>query len=124
MLIEAMSYDYVKTARANGLSEWQVTLHILRNAAIPIVTYLIQQLPGLLTGAFLLERFFSIPGIGREVLLAVDRSDLPVLEAVTFYVAIATCICTLLADNFYRFADPRLRLGKQTNISISTTSPS
>lgn len=110
MLTEAMRYDYVRTARANGLSEWQVMQHVLRNALIPISTYLIQQLPGLLTGAFLLERFFSIPGMGREVLLAVDRSDLPVLEAVTFYVALATIASTIIADAVYRRADPRVRL--------------
>jgi peptide/nickel transport system permease protein len=110
MLVDAMSHDYVRTARANGLNEWQVMHHVLRNAWIPISTYLIQQLPGLLTGAFLLERFFSIPGMGREVLLAVDRSDLPILEAITFYVALATIICTSLSDMVYRFADPRIRL--------------
>lgn len=109
MLVEAMQYDYVRTARANGLNELQVMQHVLCNALIPISTHLIQQLPGLLTGAFLLERFFSIPGMGREVLLAVERSDFPVLEAVTFYVALATLASTLLADVVYRKADPRVR---------------
>lgn len=118
MLVEAMHYDYVRTARANGLSERQVMQHVLRNALIPISTYLIQQLPGLLTGAFLLERFFSIPGMGREVLLAVDRSDLPVLEAVTFYVALATIASTILADMVYRRADPRVRLDSGETSSI------
>ncbi|MES2205388.1 MAG: ABC transporter permease [Pseudomonadota bacterium] len=110
ILVEAMNYDYVRTARANGLSEMRVMVHVLRNALIPISTYLIQQLPGLLTGAFLLERFFSIPGMGKEVLLAVERSDLPVLEAVTFYVALATIVCTILADLVYTKADPRVRI--------------
>jgi peptide/nickel transport system permease protein len=68
------------------------------------------QIPGLLAGAFLIERFFSIPGIGREVILAVERSDFPVIKAVTVYVAIATLIVNLLADLTYRTLDPRVQL--------------
>src|SRR5204863_446100 len=73
-------------------------LHVLRNASIPIITHVTSQLPGLLIGAFLIERFFSIPGIGREVILAVERSDFPVIKAITVYVAVATLIFNLLAD--------------------------
>ena len=85
-------------------------LHVLRNAAIPIVTNVMMQLPGLLAGAFLIERFFSIPGIGREVILAVERSDFPVIKAVTVYVAIATMVVNLAADLLYRALDPRVQL--------------
>jgi peptide/nickel transport system permease protein len=67
-------------------------------------------LPGLLVGAFLLERFFSIPGIGREVILAVERSDFPVIKAVTIYVAMATMVINLLADLMYKAVDPRVVL--------------
>ena len=63
-------------------------VHVLRNAAIPIITHVMAELPGLLIGAFLIERFFSIPGIGREVILAVERSDFPVIKAITVYVAV------------------------------------
>jgi peptide/nickel transport system permease protein len=68
------------------------------------------QIPGLLAGAFLIERFFSIPGIGREVILAVERSDFPVIKAVTVYVAIATMIVNLASDLTYRTLDPRVQL--------------
>ena len=81
-------------------------MHVLRNAAIPIVTNVMIQLPGLLAGAFLIERFFSIPGIGREVILAVERSDFPVIKAVTVYVAIATMVVNLLADLLVQGARP------------------
>ena len=67
-------------------------VHVLRNASIPIITNVMATLPGLLIGAFLIERFFSIPGIGREVILAVERSDFPVIKAITVYVAFATMI--------------------------------
>ena len=109
--LEELSQDYVRTARAKGLGEGRVLwLHVLRNASIPIVTNVLTQIPGLLAGAFLIERFFSIPGIGREVILAVERSDFPVIKAVTVYVAIATMVINLVADFLYRALDPRVQL--------------
>jgi len=110
-LLDEINQDYVRTARAKGLSETRVMwVHVLRNAAIPIITNVMIQLPGLLAGAFLIERFFSIPGIGREGILAVERSDFPVIKAVTIYVAIATMIINLLADLMYKAVDPRVQL--------------
>ena len=109
--LDEIGQDYVRTARAKGLGEGRVVwLHVLRNAAIPVTTNVMTQIPGLLAGAFLIERFFSIPGIGREVILAVERSDFPVIKAVTIYVAIATMIVNLLADLTYRALDPRVQL--------------
>jgi peptide/nickel transport system permease protein len=109
--LDEINQDYVRTARAKGLAESRVMwLHVLRNAAIPIATNVLIQLPGLLAGAFLIERFFSIPGIGREVILAVERSDFPLIKAVTVYVAIATMIVNLAADLLYRVLDPRVQL--------------
>jgi peptide/nickel transport system permease protein len=64
----------------------------------------------LLLGAFLLERFFGIPGVGREIILAVERSDFPVIKAVTVYVAIATMVFNLIGDVLYRLTDPRVQL--------------
>lgn len=110
-IVDEIQQDYVRTARAKGLTERRILwVHVLRNAAIPIVTCIMASLPGLLTGAFLIERFFSIPGIGREILLAVERSDFPVIKAVTVYVVIATMIANLLADLIYKAADPRVEL--------------
>jgi peptide/nickel transport system permease protein len=109
--LDEINQDYVRTARAKGLSEARVLgVHVLRNASIPIVTNVMIQLPGLLAGAFLIERFFSIPGIGREVILAVERSDFPVIKAVTVYVAIATMFANLAADLMYKALDPRVEL--------------
>ena len=109
--LEEINQDYVRTARAKGMGEGRVMwVHVLRNAAIPIVTHVLIQLPGMLAGAFLIERFFSIPGIGREVILAVERSDFPVIKAVTVYIAIATMVINLLADLLYKAVDPRVQL--------------
>ncbi len=110
-ILDEINQDYVRTARARGLSESRVLLvHVLRNAAIPIVTNVLMGLPGLLTGAFLLERFFAIPGIGREIILAVERSDFPLIKAATIGVAVATLLTNLLGDLLYRWLDPRVHL--------------
>ncbi len=108
-ILDEVGQDYVRTARAKGLSERRILLvHVLRNAAIPIVTNVLMGLPALLTGAFLLERFFAIPGIGREIIMAVERSDFPIIKAATVYVAMATLLANLLGDLLYRALDPRV----------------
>lgn len=110
-VLDEANQDYVRTARAKGLSERRVMwVHVLRNASIPIITHVMANLPALLIGAFLLERFFGIPGIGREVILAVERSDFPVIKAITVYVAIATMVFNLLTDLLYQAVDPRVQL--------------
>jgi ABC-type dipeptide/oligopeptide/nickel transport system permease subunit len=81
--LDELGQDYVRTARAKGMTERVVLFkHVLRNAMIPILTNIGLQLPGIFVGSFLIEVFFSIPGLGREVLLAVNRSDYPVIQAV------------------------------------------
>ena len=110
-ILDEINQDYVRTGRAKGVSENRVMwVHVLRNASIPIITNLMSSLPGLLLGSFLIERFFSIPGIGREVILAVERSDFPVIKAITVYVAFATILTNLLADLTYKAVDPRVQL--------------
>ena len=110
-VLDEVGQDYVRTARAKGLSEPRILwVHVLRNAAIPIITHVMSSLPALLIGAFLVERFFSIPGIGREIILAVERSDFPVIKAITVYVAFATMLFNLLADLLYQAVDPRVQL--------------
>jgi peptide/nickel transport system permease protein len=101
----------VRTARAKGMTEGVVLFrHVLRNAMIPILTNIGLQLPGIFVGSFLIEVFFSIPGLGREVLLAVNRSDFPVIQAVTIYLAVLTMFINLLTDLAYKVADPRVVL--------------
>ncbi|MCM1511582.1 MAG: ABC transporter permease [Oxalobacter formigenes] len=110
-VLDETGQDYVRTARAKGAGEGRVMwVHVLRNAAVPIITYVTSNLPSLLIGAFLVERFFSIPGIGREIILAVERSDFPVIKAVTVLVAVATMLFNLLADLLYQMVDPRVQL--------------
>lgn len=108
-VLDEVGQDYVRTARAKGLTESRVMLgHVLRNALIPILTYVGIALPGLFVGSFLLEIFFSIPGLGREVIESVNRSDFPVIKAITVYLAMLTMLVNLLVDVLYRAADPRV----------------
>jgi peptide/nickel transport system permease protein len=109
--LDELGQDYVRTARAKGLTENKVLFkHVLRNAMIPIITNIGLALPSVFIGSFLIETFFSIPGLGREVLLAVNRSDYPVIQAITVYLAMLTMVINLLTDVMYKAIDPRVVL--------------
>ena len=109
--LDEISQDYVRTGRAKGLSEKTIMFkHVLRNAMIPILTNVGLALPGIFVGSFLIEVFFSIPGLGREVLLAVNRSDYPVIQAATVYLAMLTMLINLATDLLYKVVDPRVVL--------------
>jgi peptide/nickel transport system permease protein len=109
--LDEIGQDYVRTARAKGLSERAVLLkHVLANALIPILTNVAIALPGILVGSFLIEVFFSIPGLGREILLAVNRSDYPVIQAFAIYIAVLTMFVNLATDVLYTIVDPRVVL--------------
>ena len=107
--LDEINQDYVRTARAKGVPEKTVMMkHVLRNAMIPILTNIGISLPGVFVGSFLLEVFFSIPGLGREIITAVNRSDFPVIKAVTVYLAVLTMLINLAVDVMYKFVDPRV----------------
>ena len=109
--LDEMGQDYVRTARAKGMTERTVQLkHVLRNAMIPILTNVSVSLPGIFVGSFLIEVFFSIPGLGREILLAVNRSDYPVIQAFAIYIAAITMLVNLATDFLYKLVDPRVVL--------------
>ncbi len=109
--LDELGQDYVRTARAKGMSERTVLFrHVLRNAMIPILTNIGLALPGVFIGSFLIEVFFSIPGLGREVILAVNRSDYPVIQALTVYLALLTMLINLTVDVLYTKVDPRVVL--------------
>lgn len=111
VVLEEIHQDYVRTARAKGLSERTVLFrHVLRNSAIPIITRLTIIVPFLITGSFLLEIFFGIPGLGSTLYTAIQNSDLPVVKAFTMLGSILYVAFNLLADLLYAWADPRIRL--------------
>ncbi|MDD5333423.1 MAG: ABC transporter permease [Rhodoferax sp.] len=109
--LDEIGQDYVRTARAKGVTENTILLkHVLRNAMIPILTNVATGLPGVFIGSFLIEVFFSIPGLGREILVAVNRSDYPVIQAATVYLSALTMLINLITDVLYKFVDPRVTL--------------
>jgi peptide/nickel transport system permease protein len=109
--LDELGHDYVRTARAKGLTENTIMFkHVLRNAMIPILTNIGLALPSVFVGSFLIEVFFSIPGLGREVLLAVNRSDYPVIQAIAVYLAVLTMLINLAVDVLFKLVDPRVVL--------------
>src|SRR5579875_3916711 len=108
--IDVLLQDYIRTARAKGASRWQmVTHHVLRNSLLPIITLVGLSLPGVLSGAIVVEALFNYPGMGWLFWTAAGAHDFPVLMGFTIVVAAATVVGNLLADVAYAVADPRIR---------------
>ena len=111
-MLEVISQDFVRTARAKGLRELVVVRgHAMRNAMIPVVTILALQIPELFGGAIITEQIFRVPGIGRALIDGIYSKDVPVVMAITFGIAILVVVFNVVADILYAVLDPRIRLG-------------
>jgi peptide/nickel transport system permease protein len=111
-MLDQFSQPYVTTARAKGLTERIVVfLHMLKNAAIPIVTLIGDEAASLLNGAVVIETVFGWPGVGILLIQAIERRDLPLIEACVFVIAVMIVSVNLLIDLTYTFLDPRVRYG-------------
>jgi peptide/nickel transport system permease protein len=111
-MIDVLGADYVRTARAKGLSETRVVFkHALRNAVLPIITVAGIQFGNLISGALLVESVFNWPGMGRLAFDSVLRRDYPTLLGILFFASLMVVVANLLTDLSYRFADPRIRTG-------------
>jgi ABC-type dipeptide/oligopeptide/nickel transport system permease component len=109
-LVETMHEDYVRSARAKGLSEGQaLRRHALRNALIPVLSVLGLQIPFLLAGAIIIENVFTLPGLGRLVFQAITQRDLIVVQGVVVVLVFAAVFAAMLVDLAYLAVDPRLR---------------
>ncbi len=109
-MLDVLNQDYVRTARAKGLSSGRVVLkHAVKNAMIPVMTVLGTTLGSLLTGAFITEQIFSIPGIGRITLQSIFQRDYPVIQASVMLVATIFVVINLVVDLMYGIVDPRIR---------------
>jgi peptide/nickel transport system permease protein len=110
-VLETMSQDYVRTARAKGVPEWSVMKnHTLRNGMLPIVTMLGMDIGLLLGGAIFIETVFALPGLGQTAIQAIFQFDLPKVQGVVIFGAFAIIVLNLLVDLFYAWIDPRIRL--------------
>ena len=112
-ILDEVYMPYVLTARAKGLSGWTImTRHVLRNALIPIVTYVSLSIPYLFTGSLLLESFFGIPGLGSVSINAIHSADMAVVRAVVVLGSLLYQFVNLLTDILYAFLDPRIRMSR------------
>ncbi|MEQ1691687.1 MAG: ABC transporter permease [Gemmatimonas sp.] len=108
-MLEVMGADFIRTARAKGLAEFTViTRHALRNALIPVVTVIGLDFGAYLTGSILTETIFSWPGIGRYVVMAISRRDLPAVQGSVLFLSVVFVIVNVLTDAAYRRVDPRV----------------
>ena len=110
VIVEELNRDYVRTAKAYGISNWKIMIkHILKNAMIPISTRIIITLPFvIIAGNLVLEKFFGIPGVGLVTYEAITNGDLPIVKAVVTWTAILYIIALILTDIVYKMIDPRI----------------
>lgn len=110
-IIEETSQDYVRTARAKGLSEPMIFLkHVLKNSMVPIVTNIVLEIPLLILGSFLFETFFGIPGLGSITIDALHNSDFPVIKTMAFVMSLLLIFGNIMTDIVYALVDPRVKL--------------
>ena len=109
-LLEVMGQDYIRTARAKGLSEFKIiTRHALRNALLPVITVLGPTVANLLTGSFVVENIFAIPGLGKYFVNSVSQRDYTTIMGVTIFYAAFLMAMVLVVDVFYCLIDPRIQ---------------
>ncbi|MBY4893094.1 ABC transporter substrate-binding protein [Jannaschia sp. EhC01] len=109
-MLDNLNQDYVRTARAKGLTESVVVLiHVLRNSMIPVVTVIALNVPAVFGGAIITEQVFKVNGIGQLLIIAIQAGDVPVVQTVSFIFAILIVLFNLLADILYGVLDPRIR---------------
>lgn len=110
-LLDVMGQDYMRTAKAKGVSGF-VTLfkHALRNAILPVVTYVGPMLAQLLTGSFVVEKIFTVPGLGREFVSAINTRDYTMIMGTTIFLASLVIVANVVVDILYKFIDPRIKL--------------
>jgi peptide/nickel transport system permease protein len=112
ILLEEADKDFTRTARAKGLSQWQVMRrHVLPNGLLPILTGVVAVLPLLFMGSLLMESFFGIPGLGSYTIEAINGQDFAIVRAMVYLGAVLYVVGLLLTDLAYAAADPRVRLG-------------
>ena len=111
LFLEEIGKDYVRTAKAKGLSELNVLFkHVLKNALIPIVTGVVVVIPTLFLGSLLMEAFFGIPGLGSYTIDAIRQQDFAIIRVMVFLGTIFYCLGLILTDVSYTLVDPRVRL--------------
>ena len=109
-MLDSLRQDYVRTARAKGLNEWTVVLvHVLRNSMVPVITIIALGLPQVFGGAIITEQIFKVNGLGQLLITSIMAGDLPMVQTVTFMLAVLIVAFNIVADLLYGLLDPRIR---------------
>jgi oligopeptide transport system permease protein len=110
-MLDSLGQDYIRTARAKGVPMTKVIFkHALRNALIPVITYVGPMLAYILTGSLVVENIFTIGGLGQQFVKSINNRDYPMIMATTIFLAVVMVICNLLSDIAYKIVDPRITL--------------
>ena len=110
-MLDVIGQDYTRTARAKGMSEFITTFkHALRNSLIPVITYMGPMIANVLTGGFVVEKIFNIPGLGRYFVKSIESRDYTIIMGVTIFYAAILILMTLVCDIIYKLVDPRIKL--------------
>ena len=111
-MLDVLGQDYIKTAKAKGLSQYVIMYrHALKNGLIPVVTYIGPMAAGILTGSFVIETLFAIPGLGRHFVTSIYNRDYTVILGVTIFYSVLVVALNMLVDLIYPLIDPRIKLG-------------
>lgn len=110
-MLDALDQDYIRTARAKGVSKFSMLFkHAMRNAIIPIITYVGPMLAYTVTGSFVVEKIFTIPGLGREFISCITGRDYPMVMSTTIFLAVLLVFMNVIVDICYKLVDPRIKL--------------
>ena len=110
-LLDVMGQDYIRTAKAKGLSNGKILFkHALRNAILPVITYVGPMLAGLMTGSFVVEKIFTIPGLGRDFVSAISTRDYTLIMGTTIILSTLIILANVIVDVLYKVVDPRIKL--------------
>ena len=110
-MLDSLGQDYIRTARAKGVPMVKVIFkHALRNALIPVITYVGPMLAYILTGSLVVKNIFTIGGLGQQFVKSISNRDYPMIMATTIFLAVVMVICNLLSDIAYKIVDPRITL--------------
>ena len=110
-LLDVMGQDYMRTARAKGVSQFMILFkHALRNAILPVITYVGPMLASLMTGSFVVEKIFSVPGLGRDFVSAITNRDYTLIMGSTILLSSMVIVANVIVDILYKIIDPRIKL--------------
>lgn len=113
-MVDALEQDYIRTALSKGLPMFYICVrHALRNAILPTITYLGPVTAQILTGSFMIERIFAIPGLGQWMIFSINARDYPMIVGMTIFFSVFLMVCTFLIDLLYVAIDPRIKIRKQ-----------